>query len=85
VFARSEALPLLNQLVYQFLHIARTALAPAARAKGVSLPWVRRGVLVIGTRVVTGGRQLKVIVENRFADLWAAVIERLYRWRWIPP
>jgi hypothetical protein len=46
---------------------------------------VRRGVLVIGTRVVTGGRQLKVIVENRFADLWAAVIERLYRWRWIPP
>ena len=83
-FARNEALLLLNQLAYQLLHIARTAMA-AARGEGVSLHWLRRAVLVIGTRVVTGSRQLKVIIENRFADLWAAVISRLYRWRWTPP
>ena len=83
-FARNEALLLLNQLAYQLLHIARTAME-AARGEGVSLHWLRRAVLVIGTRVVTGSRQLKVIIENRFADLWAAVISRLYRWRWTPP
>jgi hypothetical protein len=42
-------------------------------------------VLVSGTRVVTGSRQLKVIIENSFADLWAQIIHRLHRWRWAPP
>jgi hypothetical protein len=57
----------------------------AARGEGVSLHWLRRAVLVSGTRVVTGSRQLKVIIENSFADLWAQIIHRLYRWRWVPP
>jgi hypothetical protein len=83
-FARNEALLLLNQLAYQIMHIARRALE-TARGEGVSLHWLRRTMLVIGTRVVTGGRQLKVIIENRFVDLWSAVIHRLYRWQWTPP
>lgn len=83
-FARNEVLLLLHQLAYQVLHIARTALE-AARSEGVSLHWLRRAVLVSGTRVVTGSRQLKVIIENSFADLWAQMIHRLYRWRWVPP
>jgi len=83
-FARNEVLLLLHQLAYQVLHIARTAME-AARGEGVSLHRLRRAVLVSGTRVVTSGRQLKVIIENAFADLWAQIVKRLYRWRWVPP
>jgi hypothetical protein len=83
-FTRNEALLLLNELACQVLHIAQTALETAG-GEGISLHWLRCDMLVIGTRAVIGSWHMKVVIENRFADLRSAVIHRLYSRRWTPP
>jgi hypothetical protein len=83
-FARNAALLKLNLLAYELLHTARTALE-AERREGISLRRLRRLVLVTGTRVIRHSRRLTLVIEHRFADIWAQVCRRLERWCWAPP
>jgi hypothetical protein len=83
-FARNAALLKLNLLAYELLHTARTALE-AERKEGISLRRLRRLLMVTGTRVVRHSRRLTLVIERRFADVWAQVCRRLDRWCWAPP
>jgi len=83
-FSRNAALLKLNLLAYELLHTARTALE-AERKEGISLRRLRRLILVTGTRVVRRSRRLTLVIERRFADVWAQVCRRLNRWCWAPP